>query len=56
MTCSTCVFGSPSEMACHDAIKAVMNAKMKASISIDEHVRKMISFNHEAEINVAVIN
>ncbi|KAI0519621.1 hypothetical protein KFK09_007075 [Dendrobium nobile] len=50
------MFGQPSEQAHHEAIKAVMNSKMKANVSVREHVLKMINYIHEAEINGAIID
>ncbi|PKU77463.1 hypothetical protein MA16_Dca020639 [Dendrobium catenatum] len=50
------MFGQPSEQARHKAIKVVMNSKMKANVSVREHVLKMINYIHEVEINGAIID
>ena len=50
------LFGRPSEQSQHEAVKAVMNAKMKAGTSVCQHVLKMISHINEAEINGAQID
>ncbi|KAL5560690.1 hypothetical protein UlMin_036901 [Ulmus minor] len=40
----------------HEAVKAVMNAKMKAGTSVCQHVLKMISHINEVKINGAHID
>ena len=50
------MFGQPSEQSCHEAIKAVMNRKMKNGSSVHEHVLKMIHYFNEAGINGAKID
>ncbi|RVX12712.1 Retrovirus-related Pol polyprotein from transposon TNT 1-94 [Vitis vinifera] len=50
------MFGRPSEQARHEAVKAVMNSKMKNGSSVREHVLKMIHHFNEAEINGAKID
>ncbi|RVW21514.1 Retrovirus-related Pol polyprotein from transposon TNT 1-94 [Vitis vinifera] len=50
------MFGRPCEQARHEAVKAVMNSKMKNGYSAREHVLKMIHHFNEAEINVAKID
>ena len=50
------MFGQPSEQARHEAIKDVMNGKMKNGSSVSEHVLKMIHYFNEAEINGAKID
>ena len=50
------MFGSPSEQARHEAVKAVMNNKMKNGSSVREHVLKMIHHFNEVEINGAKID
>ncbi|RVX04672.1 Copia protein [Vitis vinifera] len=50
------MFGSPSEQARHEAVKAVMNSKMKNGSSVHEHVLKMIHHFNEVEINGAKID
>ena len=50
------MFGRPSEQAHHEAVKAVMNSKMKNGFSVREHVLKMIHHFNEAEINGAKID
>ncbi|RVW36992.1 Retrovirus-related Pol polyprotein from transposon TNT 1-94 [Vitis vinifera] len=50
------MFGRPSEQAHHEAVKAVMNSKMKNGSSVREHVLKMIHHFNEAEINGAKID
>ncbi|WJZ95622.1 hypothetical protein VitviT2T_014376 [Vitis vinifera] len=50
------MFGRPSEQAGHEAVKAVMNNKMKNGSSVREHVLKMIHHFNEIEINGAKID
>ncbi|KAL6327640.1 hypothetical protein AAG906_022203 [Vitis piasezkii] len=50
------MFGRPSEQAHHEAVKAVMNSKMKNGSLVREHVLKMIHHFNEAEINGAKID
>ncbi|RVW45213.1 Retrovirus-related Pol polyprotein from transposon TNT 1-94 [Vitis vinifera] len=50
------MFGRPSEQARHEAVKTVMNSKMKNGSSVREHVFKMIHHFNEAEINGAKID
>lgn len=50
------MFGRPSDQARHEAVKAVMNGKMKNGSSVREHVLKMIHHFNEAEINGANID
>ena len=50
------MFGQPSEQSCHEAIKVVMNRKMKNGSSVREHVLKMIHYFNEAGINGAKID
>ncbi|WKA05320.1 hypothetical protein VitviT2T_023294 [Vitis vinifera] len=50
------MFGRPSEQARHEAVKAVMNSKMKNGSSVREHVLKMIHHFNEVEINGAKID
>ncbi|KAL6327213.1 hypothetical protein AAG906_015252 [Vitis piasezkii] len=50
------MFGRPSEQARHEAVKAVMNSKMKNGSSVREHVLKMIYHFNEAKINGAKID
>ena len=50
------MFGRPSDQAKYEAVKKVMNYKIKAGTSIRAHVLMMISTIHEAEINRAIID
>ncbi|WKA05324.1 hypothetical protein VitviT2T_023298 [Vitis vinifera] len=50
------MFGRPSEQARHEAVKAVMNSKMKNGSSVCEHVLKLIHHFNEVEINGAKID
>ncbi|XP_073128992.1 uncharacterized protein [Henckelia pumila] len=50
------MFGRPSEQARHEAVKAVMNCKMKNGSSVRDHVLKMINHLNDAEINGANID
>jgi hypothetical protein len=50
------MFGRPSDPARHEAVKAVMNGKMRNGSSVREHVLKMIYHFNEAEINGANID
>ena len=50
------MFGRPSDQAHHEAVKAVMNGKMKNGSSVHEHVLKMIHHFNEAEITCANID
>ena len=50
------MFGQPSSKSRQDAIKAVMNNRMKPGTSVRAHVLTMISHLHEAKINGAVID
>ena len=50
------MFGRPSEQQRHEAVKAVMNGKMKRGVPVREHVIKMVSHINETEANGAVID
>ncbi|RVW82191.1 Retrovirus-related Pol polyprotein from transposon TNT 1-94 [Vitis vinifera] len=50
------MFGRPSKQGRHEAVKAVMNSKMKNGSSVREHVLKMIHHFNEAKINGAKID
>ena len=50
------MFGRPSEQQRHEAVKALMNAKMKVGTPVREHVIKMVNYINEAEANGAVID
>lgn len=45
------MFGCPSDISRHEATRAYMNTKIKMGISMREHVLKMISLLHEAEMH-----
>ena len=50
------IFGQPSKKSWHDAVKVVINARMKNGTSVREHVLKIIAHLNEAEIHGAQIN
>ena len=50
------MFEPPSNQSRHEAMKAIMNAKMKVGSSIREQVLKMISHINEAELHGVTIN
>ena len=50
------MFGRPSEQQQHEAVKAVMNGKMKRGVPVHEHVIKMVSHINEAKENGVVID
>ena len=50
------MFRKPSNQSRHEAVKAIMNAKMKVGSSVREHVLKMISHINEAELHGATID
>ncbi|XP_073277714.1 uncharacterized protein [Primulina huaijiensis] len=45
------MFGRPSEQARYEAVKEVINCKMKNGSSVCEHVLKMINHFNDADIN-----
>ncbi|XP_075475347.1 uncharacterized protein LOC142506082 [Primulina tabacum] len=50
------MFGRPSEQERYEAVKEVMNCKMKNGSSVREHVLKMINHFNDADINGANID
>ena len=50
------MFGRPSEQSRHEAVKALMNTRMKNGTSVREHTLKMIEHINEAEIHGANID
>ena len=50
------MLGRPSDQAKYEAVKKVMNCKMKAGTSVREHVLMLISTIHNAKINGAIID
>ena len=45
------MFGRPSKQQRHEAVKALMNAKMKVGTPVREHVTKMVNYINEAKAN-----
>ena len=50
------IFGRSSEQSRYEAIRAVMNSKMKNDSFVREHILKMINHFNEAKINGASID
>lgn len=47
------MFGQSFEQQNHEAIKAIMNGKVKSDTSICDHVNKIFSYINKIEVNEA---